>query len=384
MPRPALHFSRSIASLLLALSLLSGCVTTGPREMLLRPKGAAEAKNIVFPPQAEGDVPRFIYLGELIGDSNFYGESGKPGLTGRDIANFLLGGLLGEAEQRFLSRPQSILVDAQGRVLITDFGRGGILVFDEKKGSLDEWRIIDKTRRFLAPVAITQGPEGSFFVSDADHALIAHLDASGKPLAILGQGQLTRPTGIAYEAETKRLFVVDTQAHHIKVFDVTGRLLDVWGERGEEADQPRNKTRDTDDLIFNLPSHLTVSKGKLYIADTMNARVQVVSSKTGKPIDIIGSRGIFVGNLIRPKGIAVDSEDNIYVIEGYHDHLLVFNQRGQFLMPIGGEGINPGQFNLPTGIYIDKRDRVFIADAHNARVQVFQFLGGSGNAAGKD
>ena len=142
--------------------------------------------------------------------------------------------------------------------------------------------------------------------------------------------------------------------------------------------------RDEEDLLLNVPTHLTISRGKLYIADTMNARVQIVSSSTGRPTQTIGTRGIFIGNLVRPKGVAVDSEENIYVIEGYHDHLLVFSQRGRFLMPIGGEGSRPGQFNLPSGIFIDKRDRVYIADTHNGRVQVFQFLGGSGADAGKD
>lgn len=372
-----------IIGLLLSAVLLSGCVSNEPRQMLLRPQGAAVAKNIVFPPQSEGDVPRFIYLGELIGDPNFYGPSGKPGITIRDVANFLLAGILGEDAPKFLGRPQSVIVDAEGRILVTDFGQGAIYVFDEKKGVLEEWKILDKVRRFLAPVAIASGPDGSFFVSDADHAVVARLDREGKPLGLIGQGQLSRPTGLAFEPETQRLFVVDTKAHHIKIFDTGGRLLDVWGEQGEEADRPKDKARDEDELMLNLPTHLAVANGKLYIADTLNARVQVVSSVTGKPLRTIGMRGIFVGNLQRPKGVAVDSEENVYVIEGYHDHLLVFNRHGDFLMPIGGEGSNPGQFRLPTGLFVDKRDRVFIADAHNARVQVFQFLGGSGDT-GKD
>ena len=113
----------------------------------------------------------------------------------------------------------------------------------------------------------------------------------------------------------------------------------------------------------------------------MNAKIHVVSTTTGKMLQSIGQRGIYVGNLVRPKGVAVDSEENVYIIEGYHDHLLVFNRHGQFLMPLGGEGTKPGQFNLPSGIFIDKRDRIFISDTHNGRVQVFQFLGGSGDLA---
>ena len=164
-------------------------------------------------------------------------------------------------------------------------------------------------------------------------------------------------------------------SHHIKVFGLDGQLLDVWGEQGEEADRPKAKNNE-EDLLLNRPTHLAVSRGKLYISDTMNARVLVVSAVTGRPLATVGARGTYVGNLVRPKGVAVDSEENIYVIEGYHDHLVIFNRKGQYLMAIGGEGETPGKFQLPGGLWIDSRDRIFVSDTHNSRVQIFQFLGG--------
>jgi len=90
----------------------------------------------------------------------------------------------------------------------------------------------------------------------------------------------------------------------------------------------------------------------------------------------IGARGLTVGSLVRPKGVAVDSEGNVYVVESYYDHLLVFNRRGEFLMPIGGVGQETGKFYLPAGVWVDGRNRVFVADMFNGRVMVFQFLGG--------
>jgi len=66
----------------------------------------------------------------------------------------------------------------------------------------------------------------------------------------------------------------------------------------------------------------------------------------------------------------------VYVVESYYDHLLVFNRRGEFLMPIGGVGQETGKFYLPAGVWVDGRNRVFVADMFNGRVMVFQFLGG--------
>ena len=70
-------------------------------------------------------------------------------------------------------------------------------------------------------------------------------------------------------------------------------------------------------------------------------------------------------------------DGNIYVVEGYYDHLLVYDAQGRFLLPIGGTGKAPGQFYLPAGAWTDGRDRIFVADMFNGRVSVFQYLGGS-------
>jgi len=89
-----------------------------------------------------------------------------------------------------------------------------------------------------------------------------------------------------------------------------------------------------------------------------------------------GARGLVIGNLVRPKGIGVDAEGNVYIVESYYDSLLVFSPRGEFLMPIGGTGTATGRFYLPSGVWVDARNRVHIADMFNGRVVLFQFLGG--------
>ena len=111
----------------------------------------------------------------------------------------------------------------------------------------------------------------------------------------------------------------------------------------------------------------------------MNSRIQVLDA-AGETVKLrFGSRGLYLGNLVRPKGVAVDGEGNIYVVESYHDHLLVFDRGGQLLLALGGSGGEIGQFYLPAGVWVDRGNRVFVADMFNARVMVFQFLGGSGD-----
>ena len=160
--------------------------------------------------------------------------------------------------------------------------------------------------------------------------------------------------------------MADTQSHDVKVFDAERRHVATLGRRGEGEGE------------FNYPTHLHFAGGELYVADTMNSRVQVFAA--GKHRLTVGARGLYLGNLVRPKGVTVDSDGNIYVVESYFDHLLVFDKHGNFLLPIGGLGAAVGQFYLPAGVWSDARNRIFVADMFNGRVVVLQFLGGEADS----
>ena len=83
-----------------------------------------------------------------------------------------------------------------------------------------------------------------------------------------------------------------------------------------------------------------------------------------------------MGNLTRPKGVAVDPSGNIYVVESFYDHLLVFNAQGDFLLPITDDGQKDGQFYLPAGVWSDGTGKIYLADMFNGRIVIYQFLGG--------
>ena len=91
-----------------------------------------------------------------------------------------------------------------------------------------------------------------------------------------------------------------------------------------------------------------------------------------------GERGLYVGNLMRPKGIALGDGAITYVVESYHGHLLAFNQQDELLLDITGSGLKGGEFQLPSGVWTDKRGRIFVADMFNGRIVVFQFISPSG------
>jgi DNA-binding beta-propeller fold protein YncE len=354
--------TRLFVALALALALC-GCASDAPRVLRLDLAATPKSQRAIFPSVGDGEVPRYVYVGELIGEPNLVLADPEAESTLMKVLKWVAG-LLDDEDPKTLLRPQSGAVDGHGRIFVTDVGRNSIFVFDEPKGTLDIWEFATGNRRFIAPSGIAIGPMGRIFVADAERAMVFLLDPAGKGVALTRSGQLERPTGLAFDPDTALLYVSDTGAHQIKVFDVTGRLRQTIGERGDEPGQ------------FNFPTFISLRGNRLVVSDTLNARLQVLAlDGSAKPM-VIGKRGTNYGDFVRPKGVALDGEQNIYAIESYHDHLLIFNARGDFLLPIGGTGREAGRFYLPAGVWTDDDSRIYVADTFNGRVAVFQFLGG--------
>jgi len=355
--------TRLAGAMLCALALgvlLAGCASA-PRVLRFDTESAPDAKRIVWPPPPE--VPRYAWAGQLLGEANFQRQGEQSGGAG-NFLRWLAGVIVGETQQPVrVQRPQAGAIDAAGRIYVTDAGNSAVFVFDAVAGELVVWDKAEPRANFLSPVGIAVGPGGDILVADSRLGIVARLDASGNPRRSIGRGTLKRPTGLAYDPQGKRIYVCDTAAHDIKVFDDGGRLVKTIGRRGDG------------DGEFNFPTYLAFARGELYVTDTMNSRIQVLSD-AGAVVKLhFGTRGTSVGNLVRPKGVAVDSEGNIYVVESYYDHLLVFSPRGELLLAFDGSRQGIGKFDLPAGVWVDAGNRVFVADMLNGRIPVFQFLG---------
>jgi hypothetical protein len=85
-----------------------------------------------------------------------------------------------------------------------------------------------------------------------------------------------------------------------------------------------------------------------------------------------------------PTDVAFDSDDNIYVSDGYiNSRVAKFDKRGNWMKSWGTRGTggqhgteNPGQFNTPHAIGVDRQNNVYVADRNNRRIQVFDREGG--------
>lgn len=342
----------SLSALLLCL-FLAGCAS-GPATMQYEYAGDERFRWPAAP-----DPARYALVGQLTGEQNF-------STSGSSFGSRMLGWIVGLGSAKrtpvVLQRPQNGFVGADGRIYVTDVSRGAVFVFDETQGRLLLWQAAGATARFMTPVGIAPGGNGEILVADADLKIVVRLDAGGEPRGSIGLGHLQRPVGVVRDAARGRIFVADAQAHDIKIFSDAGELLGQIGSHGAAAGE------------FNAPTYLSYDNDRLIVTDTLNSRVQIFDAD-GKFVREFGRRGLFVGDLPRPKGVAVDGHGHIYVVESYYDHLLVFSDGGELLLAIGGSGSGIGEFYLPAGVWTDHRNRIYVADAFNGRIMIFQLLG---------
>lgn len=78
----------------------------------------------------------------------------------------------------------------------------------------------------------------------------------------------------------------------------------------------------------------------------------------------------------RPTDVAFDSEDDIFVTDGYvNSRVVKYDKFGNRLKEWGARGAAPGQFHTPHTIVVDAENRLYVGDRENNRIQVFDSNG---------
>jgi DNA-binding beta-propeller fold protein YncE len=174
-------------------------------------------------------------------------------------------------------------------------------------------------------------------------------------------GHVYKPRAAAFDAQN-HLFLADL-TDRIQVFDRDGIYLRGWR---------------TPEFNVDGPSGLTIDRyGRLLVADTHFYRV-LVYSDSGQLLFQIGDgvQGTTPGRFGYPTDVVIDRAGNFYVAEyGENDRIQVFSSDGKWLRQWGGHGYEPGEFLKPRALAIDEHDRLFVADSCNHRIQVFDTQG---------
>ncbi len=141
-------------------------------------------------------------------------------------------------------------------------------------------------------------------------------------------------------------------------------------------------------MVFNKGVAVD-SDGNIYVADRLNFRVQKFSPE-GDFLAKWGRQGDNPGEFRALWGLAVDADGNVYTTEQNNNRIQKFTSDGQFLMIIGSEGEGNGQLRRPTGVAVSPNGDVYVADTMNDRIQRFgadgtfiQAWGSGGSGAGQ-
>lgn len=290
----------------------------------------------------------------------------------RSLAQRVVDWVAGPAPLRGMVRPYGIALDSRGRMLVTDPGAATVHILDFEKQKYD-WVRPGKGRALQSPMGVAVDAADNIYVTDSQQGAVFVFSPAGRLQRVFGgTGSariFERPTGISYDAKDKLLYVVDSPRHRIRVLDLHGRVVRSFGERG------------TRQGTFNFPTEIVVRGDELTVVDAMNFRVQTLT-RDGRFVRSFGALGERAGALLRPKGLALDSEGNIYLADALLEIVQVFSPEGQLLYYFGGSGAGLSEFQLPAGVFIDQRNRVYVADSLNRRVQIFQFRGPAKVTAG--
>jgi len=110
------------------------------------------------------------------------------------------------------------------------------------------------------------------------------------------------------------------------------------------------------------------SQENVYVSDDWQNQISVFD-KDGNFLRKFGKAGDGDGELFRPAGLVCDQNDNLLVVDSGNNRIQLFSKDGKFLAKCGRAGSGDGEFNQPWGITVDKDGYIYVADWKNHRVQ---------------
>jgi sugar lactone lactonase YvrE len=262
-------------------------------------------------------------------------------------------------------RPMAVVASDNGRmIMVADPDAGCVHRFDIGRGRYHclAPRSGDGT---AAPIGLAITSDGQLFVADSVRGVIWQVGSSSDKYfeQFHVSAALQQPTGLFWDEAEQSLYVTDTKAQAVLLFDRQGGLKRVIGEGGSGPGQ------------FNYPTYVwhDFELGVL-VTDSLNFRIQIFTP-SGDYHAAFGSGGDKPGDFSRPKGVATDSLGNVYVVDALMHTLQILDSQGRLLLAVGEQGQGEGQFWLPNGIFISPDDTIYVADSYNKRVQVFRYVG---------
>ncbi|MGZ0173710.1 MAG: hypothetical protein ACKVHE_29690 [Planctomycetales bacterium] len=271
---------------------------------------------------------------------------------------------------------------------------------------VSNWAMPAAAAKIPAPRGLAFDSEGDLFVlDDAGRILVFDIAGKVKRQWFMPESDVGNPEGICL-FQDGRIGVADTHYHRIVFFDRNGKVLSMHGDHGSEAGQfiyISSLTQDdagnyyvceyggndrvqkfdidgewlaefggfgTGDGQFQRPMGIVWRDGLLYVADSINNRIQVFRDD-GQFVGVLG-REAGLPRLHYPYDLAGGPNEDLFAIEYGGNRVTRLNLQGETLGTFGSTGHGVGEFSTPWGLAVDSSGRIVVADTGNRRLVELQ------------
>jgi len=269
--------------------------------------------------------------------------------------------LLGEDAPKPVIKPYGITVFGE-KIYICDTGIGGLVLIDLLKKNFDFFIPSGKGQLQL-PLNCAVDESGNLFVADGNRRQVVVFNMDGGYISEFGESSENfKPTDVFVFLD--KIFVTSVKDQRVYVYDKNSYrqiLKFPYVETGDEG-------------YLYQPTNLFVDQNCIYVSDMGDNKVKVYNHD-GKFLRFVGGYGNYAGQLMRPKGVAVDNQSNLYVVDAAFENVQIFNEKGNVLMFFGGPYKRQGDMWLPADVTVSysglKYFSKYVDESFNLKYLIF-------------
>ncbi|NIP27695.1 MAG: 6-bladed beta-propeller [Phycisphaerae bacterium] len=229
-----------------------------------------------------------------------------------------------------------------------DVGKRMVGVLDLKNHTFS---YLTKDRRMLNPRNIYIDDDATKYIADPTAGAVFVFDKNDNLSAIFGREFKLKPEDVVVRGQ--HCYIADSNSNQVIVLDkATGKEVNRFGRQGVLEDAQASLS-DLPAGHFLLIGDLAADQqGNIYVTDKAAGRITEFD-KSGIFKRTIGSWGVGIHQFIRPKGIAIDREDRIWVVDTAPEVVKIYNSEAMLLLFFGLPGNKPGMMNMPAKVVVD-------------------------------